>query len=403
MVATLARCLPLKKMTMYPYDIECLRTLNQQCVLVLSEYLKGDDKRKDFAWYASSSVSLRPVTRRKLESSHKLTHLYLLNGLRNSELISALQNNCTVTHLRLTSAGTCGPIGAEALCGVLKENHSLTHLCLGHNNLTNIEAEALTQGLLSNSVLVYLNLRVNNIGNQGIVALSKALKSNRMLSYLDISYQRVEFDFQGDEGAKALADALRSNNSLTHLDFRGNPFTDSAAAELGEALQLNSSLTNLYLRNDCSSSALFGNAAATAFSMALQSPPTKLTRLDLHCTSISSSCAETLAEALRINQTLERLDLSDNKIECSGAIALAQALKSNQALQYLQLRNNKIGDSGVKEFLEALKCNKTLLRLNLAKNPITASGRKLLDEFHRHSVSKNLKIRWPVVFEKEIT
>ena len=217
MVATLARCLPLKKMTMYPYDIECLRTLNQQCVLVLSEYLKGDDKRKDFAWYASSSVSLRPVTRRKLESSHELTHLYLLNGLRNSELVSALQNNCTVTHLRLTSAGTCGPIGAEALCGVLKENHSLTHLCLGHNNLTNIEAEALTQGLLSNSVLVYLNLRVNNIDNQGIVALSKALKSNRMLSYLDISYQRVEFDFQGDEGAKALADALRSNNSLTHF------------------------------------------------------------------------------------------------------------------------------------------------------------------------------------------
>ena len=399
MAATLARCLPLKKMAMYPYDIECLRTLNQQCVLVLSEYLKSDDKRKDFAWYASSSVSLRPLTRHKLKSSHKLTHLYLLNGLRNSKLVSALQKNRTVTHLRLTSAGTCGPIGAEALCGVLKENHSLTHLCLGHNNLTNIEAEALTQGLLSNSVLVYLNLSMNNIGNQGIVALSKALKSNRMLSYLDISYQRVKSEFQGDEGAKALADALRSNNSLTHLDFRANPFTDSAAAELGEALQLNSSLTNLYLRNDYFSSALFGNAAATAFSMALQSPPTKLTRLDLHSTSISSSCAETLAEALRINRTLERLDLSYNKIECSGAIALAQALKSNQALRYLQLSNNKIGDSGVKEFLEALKCNETLLRLNLATNPITASGCKLLNEFYRHSVSKNLKIMWSLVFE----
>ena len=390
MAATLARCLPLEKMTVS--DDFRLLTLNQQCVLVLFEYLKGNSQLKDLAWnarYESSSATIGYL----LQSSHELKCLYLFDGLSNSVITSqALQTNRTVTHLKLTTS----PTGAKALCGVLQTNQSWTHLCLARNDLTNIEAEALAQGLLSNSVLVYLNLSANNIGDQGIVALSKALESNRMLRYLDVSFQHqnsspsdhVESEHFGDAGTKALAHALRSNNSLTYLDLQANRFTDSAAAELGEALRLNSSLTHLYLRGNCiPSRVLFGNAAATAFSKAFQSNLIQLTRLDLHRTSFSSLCAVTLAEALQTNRTLERLDLSDNEIECSGAIALAQALKSNQALQFLQLRNNKIGDSGVKEFVEALKCNKTLLFLDLMRNQITASGSEVLQGLSQTSVS----------------
>ena len=400
MAATLARCLPLEKMTVR--DDDCLLTLNQQYVLVLSEYLKGNSQLKDLAWYVrswyeSSSATIGYL----LQSSHELKRLYLFNDLSNSVLTSALQTNRTVTHLKLTSYGTC-LTGAKALCGVLQTNQSLTHLCLAHNDLTNIEAEALAQGLLSNSVLVHLDLRANSIGDQGIVALSKALESNRMLRYLDVSYQhqnsipfdRLETESFGDAGTKALAHALRSNNSLTYLDLQANQFTDSAAAELGEALQLNSSLTHLYLgSNYIPGRVLFGNAAATAFSKALQSNLIQLTRLDLHSTSFSSLCAVTLAEALQTNRTLERLDLRDKKIECSGAIALAHALKSNQALQFLQLRNNKIGYSGVKEFVEALQCNETLLLLDLRGNPITASGQEILKGLQRPSVS-DWFVRW---------
>nr|XP_058952188.1 NACHT, LRR and PYD domains-containing protein 3-like [Pocillopora verrucosa] len=395
MAATLAHCLPLEKMTVS--DDFRLLTLNQQCVLVLSEYLKGNSQLKDFAWYATSWEELSSeAIAYVLQSSHELKRLYFWNDLSNSVLTSALQANRTVTHLRLTITGTC-LTGAKALCGVLQTNQSLTHLCLAHNNLTNIEAEALAQGLLSKSVLVYLNLSANEMGDQGIVALSKALESNRVLRYLDVSYQSQNSllsEHFGDAGTKALAHALRSNNSLTYLDLQANQFTDSAAAELGEALQLNSSLTHLYLRsNYIPSRVLFGNAAAIAFSKALQSNFIQLTRLDLHSTSFSSLCAVTLAEALQTNRTLKRLDLSDNEIECSGAIALAQALKSNQALQFLQLRNNKIGYSGVKEFFEALQCNETLLFLDLMGNPITASGHEILEGLRQTSVSVGL-VRW---------
>ena len=397
MAATLAHCLPLEKMTVSSHDMGCLLTLHRQCILVLSEYLKGNSQLKDFAWYATSWEELSSeAIAYVLQSSHELKRLYFWNDLSNSVLTSALQANRTVTHLRLTITGTC-LTGAKALCGVLQTNQSLTHLCLAHNNLTNIEAEALAQGLLSKSVLVYLDLSANEMGDQGIVALSKALESNRVLRYLDVSYQSQNSllsEHFGDAGTKALAHALRSNNSLTYLDLQANQFTDLAAAELGEALQLNSSLTHLYLRsNYIPSRVLFGNAAAIAFSKALQSNFIQLTRLDLHSTSFSSLCAVTLAEALQTNRTLKRLDLSDNEIECSGAIALAQALKSNQALQFLQLRNNKIGYSGVKEFFEALQCNETLLFLDLMGNPITASGHEILEGLRQTSVSVGL-VRW---------
>ncbi|CAH3046497.1 unnamed protein product [Pocillopora meandrina] len=163
MAATLARCLPLEKMTVRPYD-DCLLTRNEQCILVLSEYLKGNRQLKDFAWYGRSWCELSSAAiGYVLQPSHELKRLYVLNDLSNSVLTSALQANRTVTHLRLNITATC-LTGAKAFCGVLQTNQSLTHLCLAHNDLTNIEAEALAQGLLSNSVLVYLNLRANKIG-----------------------------------------------------------------------------------------------------------------------------------------------------------------------------------------------------------------------------------------------
>lgn len=90
----------------------------------------------------------------------------------NSVLTSALQRNRTVTHLKLTSIGSCLR-GAEALGGILQSNHTLTHLCLANNYLTHVEVEALAQGLLSNSVLVYLDLSGNAIGDQGALHFSQ--------------------------------------------------------------------------------------------------------------------------------------------------------------------------------------------------------------------------------------
>ena len=378
MATTLARCFPMDKITVDNlYDNTSFAS---RYILLLSEYLKGNYQLRGLAWYEKLNESALATIQHVLQSSHKLTHLHLGDNLLSiTSLTPALR--ATLTYFNLRGA-RIDDSGAKALGEVLQSNRSLTHLHLPNHIITHIGAEALAKGLLSNNVLVHLDISNNWIGDQGAMALSKALESNRTLSHLNVGiedmlgieislFRRSDFDeCIGDSGIRAIAHALRSNNSLTYLDLQGNEFRDSAAAALGEALQSNCSLTHLYLRANH-----FGNSAAAAFSKALQSRGTQLTRLDLHNTSISSSCLITLAEGLQSNHTLERLDLSSNEIECPGAVALARALKTNQTLTHLQLGKNKIGDSGAKELVEALQWNETLIFLDLNINRITWLGK----------------------------
>jgi len=53
-----------------------------------------------------------------------------------------------------------------------------------------------------------------------------------------------------------------------------------------------------------------------------------------------------LAEALKVNRTLNRLDMQSNEIGDAGAEALAEALKANNMLKTLLLPYNKIGGAG---------------------------------------------------------
>ena len=185
---------------------------------------------------------------------------------------------------------------------------------------------------------------------------------------------------------RAIAHALQCNSSLTYLDISGHLGSESAVSAFGEALQSNCSLTHLYLRGERVSLTrcpFFGYSAVVAFSKALQSRNAQLTRLDLQSTSFSSSCAITLARALRVNATLEQLDLSFNSIDCRGAVALAQALNTNQTLTHLQLYHNKIGDTGAKAFVKVLQCNKTLMFLSLKFNSMSESGKELFKDFGR--------------------
>ena len=56
--------------------------------------------------------------------------------------------------------------------------------------------------------------------------------------------------------------------------------------------------------------------------------------------------AKALAEALKVNATVEYLDLIDCGIGDDGAAALAEALRSNTSLTELDLRSNGISWQG---------------------------------------------------------
>ncbi len=52
--------------------------------------------------------------------------------------------------------------------------------------------------------------------------------------------------------------------------------------------------------------------------------------------------------------------LGSNKIGDEGAKDLAEALKVNTSLEMIDLGSNKIGDEGAKDLAEALKVNTSL-------------------------------------------
>ena len=424
-------------------------TLDSRFLILVSEYLKGNYKLNELVWKldVSAAAALSDV----LQTSHTLTHLHLTHGSCITSLTPALQANHTLTHLNMsqTQVGDAEAIalgkvfqsnqtlthlclahnkithvgvealtyalrsnkalenldigynciedkGAEELGKVLQSNQTLTHLCLAHNKITHVGVEALTYTLRSNQALEDLDIGYNCIGDGVAVALSQALESNRTLRCLNMGggFPR-KFIGLSDRGIRAIAHALQCNSSLTYLDISGHLGSESAVSALGEALQSNCSLTHLYLRGERVSltrGPFFGYSAAVAFSKALQSRNTQLTRLDLQFTSFSSSCAITLARALRVNGTLERLDLSFNSIDCRGAVALAQALNTNQTLTHLQLYYNKIGDTGAKAFVKVLQCNKTLMFLNLGYNSMSESGKELFKDLDEDGLDNG--VRW---------
>jgi len=90
--------------------------------------------------------------------------------------------------------------------------------------------------------------------------------------------------------------------------------------------------------------------------------------------------AQVLAEALKVNTSLEELDFNHSKIGNKGARALADALKVNTTLKELDLSVNQIGNKGARALAEALKVNTGLKVLQLWSIEI---DRKLLDEIEK--------------------
>ena len=74
---------------------------------------------------------------------------------------------------------------------------------------------------------------------------------------------------------------------------------------------------------------------------------TSVTAVNLHSNKeIGDEGAKALAEALKVNATVEKLHLEDCGIGDDGAAAIAEALRSNTSLTELNLRDNGIGEQG---------------------------------------------------------
>ncbi len=72
---------------------------------------------------------------------------------------------------------------------------------------------------------------------------------------------------------------------------------------------------------------------------------------------MEDSGAEKLAEALKMNSSLQTIILRGNDIFEQGGIKIAMSLKDNSSLQSIDLSGNEIVDGAIRVFGEHHSCN----------------------------------------------
>jgi len=106
-------------------------------------------------------------------------------------------------------------------------------------------------------------------------------------------------------------------------------------------------------------------------SMSLQSNNVSL---NVNGNRIGEDGAQSLAKALKVNNTLVSINLCRCHISTVGAKFLAEALMINTKLEGKNLSANMIGDEGVQSLAESFTVNRSLRNIQLSKNRITDIG-----------------------------
>uniref|UniRef100_A0A8C6T1N9 NLR family, CARD domain containing 3 n=1 Tax=Neogobius melanostomus TaxID=47308 RepID=A0A8C6T1N9_9GOBI len=259
-------------------------------------------------------------------------------GSKGTRLLAeALKMNQTLVSVNLQNNGI-EVEGARALAEALKTNQTLKKLILCSNHLGDKGTIALAEALTINHTLLVLQLQSNSISNKGMTALTEALRLNRGLESLNLRENSI-----GVAGAKAIAQALYENCTLQDLDLTANLLHDEGVQAIAGAIKFNQGLTSLQMR--C------GQAFKKQLTMSLP------LFFSLRGNTVGIEGAKALANALKINRSLQFLNLQENSLGMDGAIFIATALKGNHQLSYINLQGNGVGESGAKVISDAIRSN----------------------------------------------
>jgi len=177
---------------------------------------------------------------------------------------------------------------------------------------------------------------------------------------------------------------------LVSLNLYGNNIDDDGARYIADALKVNHSLEELNLRDNKISA---DGAKQIAYALKVNH---SLKSLNLGNNKIGDEGAKQIADALKDNHSLEELNLSENKIGANVAKQIADALKVNHSLKTWNLYGNNIGDEGAKQIADALKFNHSLKTLVMIKNNVSADGKKYLSKIMQElkDAHSYIDIRW---------
>jgi len=162
-----------------------------------------------------------PIIIQRAIIDKKCQRLYLTGNKFSNQSISilsdALYNNLTLVELDL-SDNSISDIGVEILMDVLLTNKSiLKKLHLGSNNISDQGVQYLSDMLKTNHSLTHLMLNRNYISNRGVHLLSNVLAlHNISLEVLSLSSNSLITDLSID----SLIIMLKHNQTLKGLDIK---------------------------------------------------------------------------------------------------------------------------------------------------------------------------------------
>ena len=233
------------------------------------------------------------------------------------------------------------------LSRALATNSSLVKLNLSNCSLqvTESNGPALTEMLKVNKTLQTLNMSVNDgVADVGAFFIAEGLRHNCGLKHLELTACGITAG-----GTKSIADALKVNQTLEHLGISDNTIGDTGVVHMAEALKSNSALTLECLD-------ITNNSG--------------LKHLELRGCGITAGGAKSIADALKVNWTLEHLAISHNTIGDTGVVHMAEELKSNNALKRLELAACSLTEKGLTVLSASLVVNNGLQYLDIATKPL---------------------------------
>ena len=182
-----------------------------------------------------------------------------------------------------------------------------------------------------------------------------------------------------------------SNSRIIDLDLKDcSKFDDDILIKLADSLPL--TLTEFTLES--SGSAVTVNGMNTCLGKIVGCP--QLVKLNLEFNNIDDNGAKHIADALKVNDSLEELILSYNKISDDGAMPITDALISNHSLKTLILNYNKISYDGAKMIAVGLNVNHSLESLYLYNNSLDADGKEYLSKRKQElkDINRYINVYW---------
>lgn len=198
-------------------------------------------------------------------------------------------------------------------------------LDLSDNGIDAAGAALLAEALEADTI-THLDLSGNPLGAEGVQLVCAALVRNKSLRSLSLAGVGA-----ASLGFHAIASVLDSHPSLSSLNLNVNAFDDDAAAGFAAALGHNTILTDLSLIHvEASDAALCSVAGALMTNTALDRISLSRRKPD----DLPVSVAETLCQALMVNQTLTCLQLPAASVTGAAANRLAMGVAQNTTLRF---------------------------------------------------------------------